>query len=42
VRDQLWDRFVRTRSMVELAAVAIGLFGAGIFVAHAVEAYRAQ
>jgi len=28
--------------MVELAAVVIGLFSAGIFVAHAVEAYRAQ
>ena len=36
VRNQLRDRFVR------LVAVVICLFSAGIFVAHAVEAYRAQ
>jgi hypothetical protein len=28
--------------MVELTAVVLGLFSAGIFVAHAVDAYRAQ
>ena len=42
VRNQLRDRFVRTCFMVELAAVVIGLFSAGIFVAHTVEANRAQ
>jgi hypothetical protein len=30
------------RSMVELAVVITGLFSAGIFLAHAVEAYHAQ
>jgi len=28
--------------MVEIAALLIGLFSAGIFVAHAVDAYHAQ
>jgi len=28
--------------MVELAAVLIGLFSAGIFLAHALDAYHAQ
>jgi hypothetical protein len=28
--------------MVEIAALLIGLFSAGIFVAHAVEAYHAH
>jgi len=28
--------------MIELAAVLIGLFSAGIFLAHAVDAYHAQ
>jgi hypothetical protein len=32
----------RMRSMVELAVVITGLFSAGIFLAHAVEAYHAQ
>jgi hypothetical protein len=30
------------RIMVELAAILIGLFSAGIFLAHAVDAYHAQ
>jgi hypothetical protein len=30
------------RFMVEVAALLIGLFSAGIFVAHAVDAYHAQ
>jgi hypothetical protein len=30
------------RVMVEIAALLIGLFSAGIFVAHAVDAYHAQ
>jgi hypothetical protein len=29
-------------AMVEIAAVLMGLFSAGIFVAHAVDAYQAQ
>jgi hypothetical protein len=29
-------------SMVEAAAALLGLFSAGIFVAHAVEAYHAR
>ena len=28
--------------MVELVAIVIGIFSAGIFVAHAVDAYQAQ
>ena len=28
--------------MIEVAAAIIGLFSAGIFVAHAVDAYQAQ
>jgi hypothetical protein len=30
------------RAMIELAAVLMGLFSAGIFVAHAVDAYQTQ
>jgi hypothetical protein len=30
------------RAMIELAAVLMGLFSAGIFVAHAIDAYQAQ
>jgi hypothetical protein len=30
------------RTMIELAAVLMGLFSAAIFVAHAVDAYQAQ
>jgi hypothetical protein len=33
---------VRMRTMVELAALLMGLFSAAIFVAHAVDAYHAQ
>jgi hypothetical protein len=33
---------VRMRTMVELAALLMGLVAAGIFVAHAVDAYHAQ
>jgi hypothetical protein len=29
-------------AMIELAAVVMGLISAGIFVAHAVDAYRAH
>jgi hypothetical protein len=29
-------------TMIELATVLMGLFSAGIFVAHAVDAYQAQ
>ena len=32
----------RTSVMIEFAAVVMGLVSAGIFVAHAVDAYRAQ
>jgi hypothetical protein len=32
----------RTSAMVELAAVVMGLISAGIFVAHAVDAYQAR
>jgi hypothetical protein len=32
----------RTSPMIEVAAVVMGLVSAGIFVAHAVDAYRAQ
>jgi hypothetical protein len=32
----------RTSAMIEVAAVVMGLVSAGIFVAHAVDAYRAQ
>ena len=31
---------VRMKAMVELAAVVMGLVSAGIFVAHAVDAYQ--
>jgi hypothetical protein len=30
------------RAMIEIAAVLMGLFSAGIFVAHAIDAYQAQ
>jgi hypothetical protein len=30
------------RAMIELAAVIMGLFSAGIFVAHAIDAYQAH
>jgi len=30
------------RAMIEIAAVLMGLFSAGIFVAHAVDAYQAH
>jgi hypothetical protein len=30
------------RTMIELATILMGLFSAGIFVAHAVDAYQAQ
>jgi hypothetical protein len=30
------------RAMIEIAAILMGLFSAGIFVAHAVDAYQAQ
>jgi len=30
------------KAMVELAALLMGLFSAGVFVAHALDAYRAQ
>jgi hypothetical protein len=30
------------RTMVEIAAVLMGLFSVGIFVAHAIDAYQAQ
>jgi len=30
------------RAMIELAAVLMGLFSVGIFVAHAVDAWQAQ
>jgi hypothetical protein len=30
------------RTMIEIAAVLMGLFSAGIFVAHAIDAYQAQ
>jgi hypothetical protein len=30
------------RAMVEIAAVLMGLFSAGIFVAHAIDAYQAH
>jgi hypothetical protein len=30
------------RTMIEIAAVLMGLFSAGIFVAHAVDAYQAH
>ena len=32
----------RTSAMIEVAAVVMGLVSAGIFVAHAVDAYRAH
>jgi hypothetical protein len=32
----------RKSAMIEVAAVVMGLVSAGIFVAHAVDAYRAQ
>ena len=41
LRSQLRGWFAGTHSMVELAVVVIGLFSAGIFLAHAVEAYHA-
>jgi len=30
------------RAMIELAAILMGLFSAGIFAAHAIDAYQAQ
>jgi hypothetical protein len=30
------------RAMIELTAVLMGLFSAGVFVAHAIDAYQAQ
>jgi hypothetical protein len=30
------------RAMIELAAVLMGLFSAGIFVAHAIDAWQAH
>jgi hypothetical protein len=30
------------RAMIELAAILMGLFSAGIFVAHAIDAYQAH
>ena len=42
LRDQLRGWFAGTHSMVELAVVVTGLFSAGIFLAHAVEAYHAR
>jgi hypothetical protein len=31
-----------TATMIEIAAILIGVFSAGIFLAHAVDAYHAQ
>ena len=39
--DPALERPGRTSSMVELVALLIALFSAGIFLAHAIEAYRA-
>jgi hypothetical protein len=33
---------VRVRSMIEAVIAILGLFSAGLFVVHAVDAYRAQ
>ena len=33
---------VRVSAMVEVAAILIGIFSVGIFLAHAVDAYHAQ
>jgi hypothetical protein len=33
---------MRTSFMVELVAILIGVFAAGIFAAHAIDAYHAQ
>ena len=37
-----WGRVKWRRSMDELAAVFIGLCSAGIFLAHAIDAYQAE
>jgi len=34
-------REIRVRQMIEAVAAILGLFSAGVFVAHAIEAYRA-
>ena len=34
-------REIRVRQMIEAVAAILGLFSAGVFVAHAVDAYRA-
>ena len=35
-------RVIRVRQMIEAVTAILGLFSAGVFVAHAVEAYRAS
>jgi hypothetical protein len=34
-------REIRVRQMIEAVAAILGLFSAGVFVAHAIDAYRA-
>ena len=35
-------RVIRVRQMIEAVIAILGLFSAGLFVVHAVDAYRAQ
>jgi hypothetical protein len=39
---QYWVGLIRAGSMLDLAAGILGLASVGIFLAHAVETYRAQ
>jgi predicted lysophospholipase L1 biosynthesis ABC-type transport system permease subunit len=35
-------RIIRVRQMIEAVAAILGLFSASVFVAHAIDAYRAS
>ena len=41
-RGLFGSRVIRVRQMIEAVIAILGLFSAGLFVVHAVDAYRAQ